>query len=591
LSLQAIISTFARFPITLLLFISLTILIIYRIETPYDQLKDIELTLDRLTGVIALGIPFSLSISLLTERLGQINNLLIRALTYIAEILFLFVYYSFFFTDTQTVSVIRLLLIILAFVLSFLFIPYIPKKSNFEVYVTTLMTKAATTAFYTFMLALGLVAILFAVKSLLYNDMNPELYAETWIVACLIFAPLHFLHNVPYLNESFTVDNYNKVLKIMLLYIALPVITAYTIVLYIYFGKIIITQVWPSGIVSYLVVSYTAAGIAAIFFVSPFKGENKWVRLFTTSFTKLIFPLLIMMFISIGMRISEFGFTENRYFILVIGLWSTGIMVYLNINKGKNSTLLPISLAIFAFLTVCGPWNAFEVSKTSQTHRFYQIAVKYDLIQNGHVAATSNPVETIDQREITGILQYFNREHELKDLKYLPADFDMSKMKDVFGFSEVYSIARTEESFYYGGDRNIPLTINGFAYLFPLEFYEHQSNSENTYEQKLFSDNNALKLVVNSESMLTFYNNEKTLYQYDLKNYFEELYDKYGSNLAKTKSPDASSNEVNDNLIFTDENESIQIKIVFYSINGAMDLEDNNLNINHIQGDVFLTIK
>jgi hypothetical protein len=213
------------------------------------------------------------------------------------------------------------------------------------------------------------------------------------------------------------------------------------------------------------------------------------------------------------------------------------------------------------------------------------------LIQNGQVATTNKSVETIDQREITGILQYFNRTHQLSDLEYLPVGFEMSQMKEIFGFSEVYITVKEEDPFYYSSARNVPLTINGFAYLFPLEIYDHQSTNENTYERELTSNNDTLKLIIASESVLRFYINDKILYQYDLMSYFEELYNNYGINMAKTQSPDATSNEFNNNLIFTDENESIKIKIVFYSINGTVELEKNDISINHIQGDVFITVK
>ena len=373
LSIQAVSGTFNRFPLTMILFMGLAALLIYRIETPYEKIKDINDILDRLTGVMSLGVLISLSVSLLLERWGKDKHIPLKIIFFVLVGAFLVLYYLFLFPDTDNVSMTRLLLIMIALALSFFFIPYLPSKERFEIYVTNVITGFATSAFFTVVLGLGVVAILFAIQSLLYSDMDRRLYADTWVLAWLVFAPFHFLYNLPDSNFKFTLKHFNKVIKIALLYIILPVMAVYTLVLYVYFGKIIITQIWPKGIVSYLVVSYTAVGLVAIFLINPFRTENKWVRVFTTVFTKAIFPLLGMMFISIGIRIGEFGFTENRYFILVIGIWSTLMMIFLNLNKGKNNTVLPVSLAIFALLTVIGPWNAFEISKIARQTGFFKL--------------------------------------------------------------------------------------------------------------------------------------------------------------------------------------------------------------------------
>ncbi|WP_214658731.1 DUF4153 domain-containing protein [Candidatus Formimonas warabiya] len=590
IGLQAVSTTFRRFPIPLLMFLGLAAILIYRIETPYEKLKEINTILDRISGVLALGVPFSLSVSLLLERLGKEKYLLFQIGTWLAELAFLYLYYLFLFPDTDMVPVTRLLLLTLAMTLSFFFIPYLPKRDHFEIYVTSIITGAATTAFFTVVLALGLVATLFAVKSLLYSGMDSRLYADTWVLAWTIFAPLHFLSNLPCLKDSFTREHFNKVIKIMLLYIVLPIITIYTIVLYAYFSKIIVTQVWPKGIVSYLVVSYTAAGIAAIFLATPFREENKWVKVFTTGFTKLIFPLLGMMFISIGMRIGQFGFTENRYFILVIGLWATAIMIFLNFSKGKNNTVLPASLALVALLTVIGPWNAFEVSKMSQSNRFVQIASKYDLIQNGQVVKNNRVVEILDQQEISGVLRYFDQSHELSDLKYLPPNFTMDQMKDVFGFEQVYPDGRAGNYFSYNWDRTVPVKISGYETFFPLEAFTYSSGNENIYEKEIDTEKGKVKLALDPQYHLLLFKNGDRIYQYDLMNYVQPLYAKYGTNIEGGMKPGTNSSS-SERAILTDETDTLKIMIIFNNINGSVIPENNQLKIENMEGEVFLTVK
>ncbi|HHT63014.1 MAG TPA: hypothetical protein GXZ75_04935, partial [Clostridia bacterium] len=152
LSIQAVSGTFNRFPLTMILFMGLAALLIYRIETPYEKIRDINDILDRLTGVMSLGVLVSLSVSLLLERWGKDKHILLKIVSFVLVGAFLVLYYLFLFPDTDNVSMTRLLLIMIALTLSFFFIPYLPNKERFEIYVTNVITGFATSSFFTVVL-------------------------------------------------------------------------------------------------------------------------------------------------------------------------------------------------------------------------------------------------------------------------------------------------------------------------------------------------------------------------------------------------------------------------------------------------------
>ena len=590
LGLEAVLTTFNRFPLTLLFFFAIAIIIIYRIEMPYERLKDINELLDRLIAVLSLGITLSLSVTMLLENFRTQANLLLRLASYLGEAIILYFYYLLLFPNTEQVAVTRLLLIIGTLLLCFFFIPYLKKKENLEIYITKLITNFAATAFYTIVLCLGIMAILFAIENLLYGNMNNDLYAETWIVGWLVFAPLNFFHGLPHAKDTFTVEHFNKVIKAMLLYILLPVITAYTLVLYIYFAKIIITQVWPKGIVSYLVVSYAAVGTLAIFLTAPFKNAVKWVKIFSAYFIKLIFPLLVMMFIAIFIRIGEFGFTENRYFIVVIGIWSVFAMLFLNFYKGKNSTILPISLAIIAFLTVIGPWNAFQTSINSQNQRFYEIAAKYDMIENGKVVENTKTVAENDQKEINAIIHYFDSAHQLTDLKYLPEDFDINKFEDIFGFPESYGYDSWMENYFsYYRESSRSLDISGYDLLLPLEGPRYDSIDNIIIDQEAVYGTDTFKIAMDNKFTFSISKNGQEIYREDFNDYIKGLYDKYGSNMNKDRSEESA--DFDQDMIFTKEVDSIKVMFVFTNINGYYDSANDEITVEGISGDIFLSYK
>src|SRR5690606_32311453 len=153
-------------------------------------------------------------------------------------------------------------------------------------------------------------------------------------------------------------EDYSIVLKVLLLYIVIPLLTAYTAILYIYFIKIIISWEWPIGLVSHLVLWYALIVTAVLFLITPMRDENKWANIFSKWMPIIILPILIMMFISMGIRINAYGVTENRYYVVVMGLWIFGIMVYYSLVKKPLNILLPTTLAVIALLSVLGPLSS-----------------------------------------------------------------------------------------------------------------------------------------------------------------------------------------------------------------------------------------
>ena len=573
-SAKAVYSTFYRFPSTIIVFLILAAIFIFRIETPYDKIQDISEKLDRVTAVLFLAVPFTLGISNIIERFYNRLFKWIFPLIWISEILFVYLYYSFLLKDIEMQPMVRLLLLSVAFGLVFLLMPYYYSKNNFEIYITKVISRLLISIFYTIVLGLGLMAILFAVKSLLYEGMSENIYIYSWIIAWNIFAPIYFLYGYPKIEDKFDDQDYNMVLKILLSYIVLPLITAYTVVLYLYFAKIIITGVWPSGIVSYLVVFYAAISIVTVFLIWPLRNFSRWVRIFTEGVTKIILPLLAMMFVSISIRISEFGVTENRYFILIIGLWATFAMIFIAFNKGKNNIVLFISLALICIITVVGPLSAFNISIKSQNNRFYKIVSKYDMLNEGKVMHQNSKVSEKDQKEITGIISYFDSSHSLDKLEYLPDDYNRSDMKKVFGFEEYYGSNDNIGNFYYYRADVYPIDTKGFSEIYKFDKYNNGLSSNNK-EGLSFNIDEDNKLIVSSSS--------SEIFTLNLSQVVDELNKKYGFNREDELIP-------KEDLMIKDENNDIEIKVIITNVSGNKKSEEVTL-IDYLEGYVLVKYK
>jgi len=563
-----------RFPITLLFSTAVAVMLITISELQPINNRDLQETLIRITMIFALGIPISLCLKLWWER--KENRTVLESLGYvITGCIILILYYHFLLDELSMVSITRYTGVNLAFYLGFLFIPYLPRKDHFEMYIIKLGTGLIITVVYTAVLFMGLAAILFTLNALLGVPVPEKLYSYTGIILGCVFAPAYFLAGIPLKDHSLEDENYLTVLKALLLYIVIPLLTAYTTILYIYFIKIIVSWEWPSGLVSHLVLWYALIVTAVLFLITPLRDENKLANIFSKWMPIIILPLLIMMFISMGIRINAYGVTENRYYVVVMGLWVFGIMVYYSLIKKPLNILLPVSLAIIALLSVLGPLSSYSISTFSQNNRLEAILLKNNMLVDGKIQPAPADISKEDKIEISGILAYFNTQHDLSDIRYLPEGFEMNDMEEVFGFPyEEPDLTAPEDFFFF--TRNEAevgaVDIKEYDYMFDAGILYYGMTAD--HELKADFDEESGILRISKQGAL--------LYEKDLNSFIKDLLEKHGG-----QKDNLSSEE----MTLADENDKIKVKISFKNIHGNRDAVTGKIMLNGFEGYLFVKIK
>ncbi len=366
--------------------------------------------------------------------------------------------------------------------LSFFVVPHYRKEGSLEMYTVKLFAHGAVSALFSAVMFIGLSAITGTISSLFSLDVSYDTYLRIWMVMAGVLAPFLFMAGIPKGTVPDESEDYPKVLKNLVLFVLTPLLTAYTAILYVYFAKILITRQWPVGLVAHLVLWYAIFSTALLLFVWPLTSKNGWAEVFSKYFIKAVIPLLLMMFVSIGIRINYYGITENRYYVLVLGLWVLGSMVYLNLKKPRKNIVLPASLAIVVALSVIGPWSSFAVSKWSQNRRLEGLLNRYGMIQDEAIVHPKAKVSDEDRREMAEVLIYFNRNHDLSDVRLLPADFTLDQFPKVFGFSYVDSPYSPDHYFGYQGTGGA-LDVSGYRYLFQFTGLRSWEGPVTSYQQ------------------------------------------------------------------------------------------------------------
>ncbi|MFY9214072.1 MAG: DUF4153 domain-containing protein [Tissierellaceae bacterium] len=430
---QGIKQSSERFPITISISTLLTVLLIYFNENLQSMASLQQERWVRLNMTLGMGILLSLCLDLLKENFFK-DDKRKTFLTYLFGLVVLGFNYMVLLEDFNIVSLTRYIGMMIFLLIVFFYVPVIWNKDrNYELRVIDIFGSIFETAIYSLVLLLGIFAIIFTIDSLFDIDIEFKLYYYIFLIVFFIFAISFFLSKLPRDGETFDKKNYSQSMRILLTYIVIPLISVYTLILYVYFAKILITWEWPKGLVSHLVVWYTAISIGVLFLITPLLETDKISRYFKTLFPKLVLPILLMMFLSIGQRINQYGVTENRYYVLVFGIWIALIMIYFSIKKPLKNLIIPISLSLVVLNSVIGPLSSYSISKYSQNKRLEDILNSNSMISGNNIVRKAD-ISDEDKTQISNIIYYFDNKHSLDDVKLLPNDFDTENMVAVFGF-------------------------------------------------------------------------------------------------------------------------------------------------------------
>ncbi|RYE18678.1 MAG: DUF4153 domain-containing protein, partial [Sphingobacteriaceae bacterium] len=319
-------------------------------------------------------------------------------------------------------DLIRFLLLALSFHLLVAFAAFTGKNNvhAFWQFNKTLFLRILTAALYSIVLFLGIAAAISAMNFLFGFKFEWDTYLILWIWIAGLFNTTFFLAGVPDNLEELEQDySYPKGLKLFTQYVLIPLATVYVLILLAYEIKILLAWNLPKGLVSNLILSYAVFGILSLLLVYPIRNldENKWLKTYSRYFYFLLIPLLLLLFVAVGTRVSRYGITENRYFLILLAVWLFGITIYFLISKKQNIKLIPISLCVVTLLSIYGPQSAFGVAETSQKQILINIFKKYHAVFNGKISRMPVQVSVKDGNRAAATLQYLIKNHDLSSIQ------------------------------------------------------------------------------------------------------------------------------------------------------------------------------
>jgi len=598
--------TIKRFPFVLFSAFVACVAGIWLVELEFST-RDEFLWLSGLTFISVLGISFFFGLKTLSESL-KLDTLKSLGVSVLGLIL-LSIYYFFSYDKISEGPDMHGYRYLLLFLVSHLFVSFSAFLKNQSIrefwgYNKTLFLEFLISVLYSAVLYVGLSIALLSLDVLIELDINEKRYFQLWIFMTSVFNTIFFLSRVPK-TDCFDkeVTDYPKALKLFVQYVLIPLVTIYILILYTYMGKIIVQWELPTGWVANLVLSFSIAGIFSLLLLYPIKDDkvNNWIRLYSKSYFLALIPLVILLFVSIGTRIAEYGVTINRFFVATLAVWLSGIVVYFIISKSKNIKVIPISLCLVALGISYGPFSAFSVSERSQKGRLENLLYETGRLSDNNKVQNSDIVLSLDQNtEISSINRYMVNNHGVESFQsFFETDINSllegSRFKDLANVSDAEkvtqllnvkyvgryeSVESTNQDFFnFSTVRNSPVSIDGYDLFFDnLICHDGLCLKSKIYDASewrfYYSRENDTFKVSNKE------NNSASI-SFELFPYVEKILSEQ-----ETTSETISSTYLTLNM----ENDQLAIMVLIDDISGSLENEQIE-SINSIRLKLFLKEK
>ncbi len=607
-------NTFLRFPFVLISAILGVITAMYLLDMSSYNIEDFNhYPIFSFILCCAFGISLFFCVKVYSEKNKIGNSIwLLRALVVLCLIL---LYWSLPAHDLDfpfTQAYIRYLILIVFAHLLVSFAPYIKGRETtaFWNYNYFLFIRFTTAVFFSGVLYIGIVMAIGLMILLFEFEFSETLFVKIFFSIGGIFNTWFFLAGIPDDFEALEKGAYYpKELKVFNQYILLPLLCIYILILTIYAAKILISGVWPKGIVSYMVIAVSVLGIFTLLLMYPFakQKQNKWINGFSKAYYVILIPLVGLLFYAIYVRVADYGITINRYLIILIGIWLFITSIHQIISK-NNIKFIPMSLAVLLILILFGPWSMFTISEQSQFSRLKSILERNKLLENGKIINETallnmenyslnnfeHPNDSLinneDVKELKSIVSYLNDFHDISILNSFFNE-DMEKLVQAkradYKYYNIAALYYDKLGVHLGDEVDYEYNQTMFVFETQYEPIIELNGADYYLDFRLFDDrkNNVYLFYIDDKPYYIRNDHEHMIFQTD-KEKFNFDTNKLAENLMRQYN-DERFDLPRKEMVFTESNEDLDIRIELTHL--KVEMKDNaSTKTNTIKGRLLL---
>jgi len=370
LGAEKLLDTIKRFPLATLSILLLTLFFLLITEGDYIQFKQSPYfdIVDKVAFTLTLGIPLFIAIRLIfTNHLWSLLGVVLLVFYYTTLPPSL---------DVTHINITRHIIFISSSILLIFIAPFTFRNTPNDkiwAWIRELLFAIIVSLIFATVLYIGFLGISYAFEKLFSIKLahHYTLEKDIVILTFFLFALYYFLSQVPKKPLFIKYKEATRAELILVKYILTPLVAIYFVILYAYTAKVLLLDELPKGVISWLVLSFSALAIVTyLFWTELWDDKNsryrKWIWL-------AILLQTFMLGFSIYLRIEQYGVTENRYFIAVMGGWLFITSLYFLLFRNASYRWIFISLALLGVVTQLSPFSAIKLSEKSQVAQLQKL--------------------------------------------------------------------------------------------------------------------------------------------------------------------------------------------------------------------------
>lgn len=329
-------------------------------------------------------------------------------------------------------------------------------------------------------------------------------YDRSTLWYCMIIISAAWIPGLFYFTQVPTFDNkdgeesaLHRTIGNATIYVLLPLVAIYTLILYIYGLKILFTWTLPTDSLSTMVSGLLCVSLVTLYGLQAFTLYNTNDRRHSISqiasrwLPIILLPLLILMTVGLCYRINEYGLTVSRAYLATFVVWAFAVTIYLAF-KASTARLNKVasSFAVIFLLVSIFPY----LNYTNLTVLYIQKNIKDSL------SGLTLPADKKDIKQYLKTLPEKEASLTASRIEYLYENGTTEMIREITPFDGVFTVgylyspksedtAEVEdpiEEFKYDGLIDIP---EGYRSVFYERIFETSRNTR--FEH---TDNNIVKI-------------------------------------------------------------------------------------------------
>lgn len=209
-------------------------------------------------------------------------------------------------------------------------------------------------------------ALVFCFGALFEHEFNEKVYLYiVYFCASAVFPILYFT-GIPSIEECHSeTPKLSKFVTSTIRFLFVPVLTLAILLFYAYIAKFILLWDMPQGMVSYFVSGFMVYMLALVTVLYPARlhpgstFEKKLLKIFPAA----CIPLVVMMSVGLVRRISDYGISAERIYVVAINIFFYAVIAILLADKIKcKSRFIAVIFCAIFFVITDTPLSASKIS-------------------------------------------------------------------------------------------------------------------------------------------------------------------------------------------------------------------------------------